>query len=296
MDFSAFSAGLADAVARAGAAVVAVHGRIRTQSSGLHWRAGLVVTAEHTLRRDDDLGVSLPDGRTVAATLVGRDPGTDLAVLRIDAEGVLLAERHDEARVGSLILAVARNAEEGLGASFGVVSAHSGPWRTWRGGDVERFLQPDLTLYPGFSGGPLVDAEGRVLGINTSGLTRRYPVTLPGVTVDRVVDLILARGTAARGYLGLGMQAVQLPEKHGARTAVMILSVEEGGPADQAGVLLGDVLLSVAGETVSDTDDVQRVMAGISAGTATRLELLRAGEPLGKDVTVGERPRRDACG
>jgi S1-C subfamily serine protease len=183
---------LAACVAQAGRVVVAVYGRPGTPSSGVHWRRGVIVTADHTIQRDGDIRVELPDGDTVPAELAGRDEQTDLAVLLPERGAFVAAERGDPAklRVGHIVLALARPGERGLSASCGVVSAVGGRSRTWYGGRVDRLLHLDLTIYPGFSGGPLVDAHGRVMGINTTGPGGRV-VTIPRATVDRVVDGIV---------------------------------------------------------------------------------------------------------
>ncbi|OLE45056.1 MAG: LuxR family transcriptional regulator, partial [Cyanobacteria bacterium 13_1_40CM_2_61_4] len=201
---------LAGAVERAARAVVAVHARPRLASTGVHWRPGVVVTADHTVRTDDDLRVTRPDGRTVPATLAGRDPATDLAVLRVADLAGPPAERGDPARlrVGHVVLAVGH----GPRASWGVVSTLGEAWRTWRGGEIDRLIRLDLTLYPGFSGGPLVDARGDVVGLVTSGLARQLELAVPASTVERVVEALLATGRVARGYLGIGLQPVMLPE------------------------------------------------------------------------------------
>src|SRR6059058_2156033 len=158
---------LADAVESAGRAVVAIHARRRIPASGVHWRPGVVVATHHTINRDDNITVTLPDGRTVPATLAGRDPGTDLAVLKVQGAEWPAAEIGDAAalKVGHVVLAVARPGEHGLSASVGVVSYLGEAWRTWRGGQIDRFVRPDLTLYPGFSGGPLADVQGRVIDV-----------------------------------------------------------------------------------------------------------------------------------
>jgi S1-C subfamily serine protease len=297
----ALSNGLAEAVARAGQTVVAVYGRPRMPSSGVHWRSGVVVTAEHTLKRDEDLSVGLPDGRTVPAVLAGRDPSTDLAVLKLQGEEFPTAEIGDAAalRVGHMVLAVARPGERGRGlsASWGVISALGGPWRTWYGGQVEQFIRLDLTLYPGFSGGPLVDAHGRVVGINTSG-PRSMALTISRLTVDRVVDQLLEKGRIVRGYLGLGMQPVRLPESlkrslNLPRTGgVIIVAVEPDSPAERAGLLIGDILIALEGVTVSDTADVQALLGPERVGTTVGASIIRAGQLLERAITVGERPRR----
>ena len=287
---------LAGAVERAGRAVVAVHARPRLASTGVHWRPGIVVTADHTVRAPEEIRVTWPDGRTAPATLAGRDPGTDIAVLRIgEAEGPV-AETGDAAalKVGHVVLAVGH----GPRASWGLVSALGGAWRTWRGGEVDRFVRLDLVLYPGFSGGPLVDAAGAVTGIVTSGLSRQLELAVPVSTVSRVVDELLATGRISRGYLGLGFQPVTLPEamrrlvpgspEHG----LIVVSVEPGGPAAVAGVMLGDVLVALDETPMSDAGALQSAVAGRRAGARVTARLLRGGAPLEMPITLGERPSR----
>ena len=287
---------LAAAVERAARAVVTVHARPRLPSTGVLWRPGIVVTAEHTVRVDEEIRVAWSDGRAAPATLVGRDPGTDLAVLRIAGADPLAAEIGDSAelKAGHLALAVGY----GPRASWGVVSAVGGAWRTSRGGEVDRFLRVDLVLYPGFSGGPLVDASGKVVGLVTSGLSRELELAVPTSTVTRVVDELLATGRISRGYLGIGLQAVALPEalRHlapGSGTrGLMAVSIETDGPASRAGLMLGDVLVAVAGTPLHDPGDVQAAIAGRKVGTAVTVSLIRAGTPLEVAVTLAERPTR----
>ena len=287
---------LATAVERTAGVVVAVHARPRLPSTGVHWRPGIVVTAEHTVRVEEEIRVAWPDGRAARASLVARDPGTDLAVLRVGDADWPVAQVGDSAalKVGNLVLAVGH----GPRASWGVVSAVGGAWRTWRGGEVDRFLRVDLVLYPGFSGGPLVDAYGKVVGLVTSGLSRQLELAVPASTVARIVDELLATGRISRGYLGLGLQAVALPEPlrrlapgSGAQSLIVV-SVEADGPAAGAGVMLGDVLVALEGRPLDDPGDVQAVLVGRRPGTAVRASLLRAGAPLDVVITLGERPAR----
>jgi S1-C subfamily serine protease len=172
----------------------------------------VIVTANHTVKRDEEISIGLPDGRTIPALLAGRDASTDLAALKLPEGECPTVERGDAGsqRVGHVVLAVARPGERSLSASWGVISALGGPWRTWYGGQVDQFIRVDLTLYAGFSGGPLVDAHGRVMGINTSG-PRGLVLTIPSSTVDRVVGQLLEKGRIMHGYLGVGMQPVRLP-------------------------------------------------------------------------------------
>jgi S1-C subfamily serine protease len=295
----ALSNDLAGAVERAGRAVVAVHARPRTPSSAVHWRQGVLVTAEHTVKRDEEISVNLADGRKVPAALVGRDPSTDLAVLKLAAAEFPTAEIGDAAtlRVGHIVLAVARPSERGVSASWGVISALGGPWHTWHGGRIEQFIRPDLTLYPGFSGGPLVDARGCVMGINTSG-PRNLVLTIPPSTVNRVVDQLLEKGRITRGYLGLGMQPVHLPESlqrslNPPRTGgVIIVAVEANSPAEKAGLLIGDVLVALDGMPVGDTAYLQALLGPDRVGTAVGASIIRAGQLMERTIIVGERPPR----
>jgi len=286
---------LARAVEIGEQAVVAVHGRPHVPSSGILWRAGVVVTSDHTLRRDEDITITLADGRNLPATLAGRDGGTDLAVLRLSdgsGESVNAAKTVSDASIkpGNLVLALGRRGANGVSASFGVISAVSGPWRTWRGGQIERFIRPDVNIYPGFSGGALVDVEGGVIGLNTSGLTRGSGVTVPASAVSRVTDELLSRGHVRRGFLGVGLHPVQLPD--GGR-GLIILSLEPGGPAHKGGVIVGDVLLTLDGETVDDTDAVQSHLGAEQIGKTISAEVLRGGSRIKIGIVPAERPARE---
>jgi len=288
---------LSNAVATAANSVVTVHGGRRFGASGVVWRPGVVVTTDHALEEDDEIGVSLPDGKRVSAKLAGRDASTDLAILKIDAAPAPVAERapSDALRIGHVVIAVARPGGDGPSASMGVMSALSDSWTTWRGGRVDRFIRADLTLYPGFSGGPLVDTAGRLIGINTSGLTRHWSVALPPSTVDRVADALLTKGRIARGYLGVGLQPVRVPESI-ARTlqlsrsgGAIVVGVEPGSPADRGGVMIGDVLVGIDGTPVSDVEDVHGLLGPDKVGSHSSLRVIRAGALTQVAVTVGER-------
>jgi S1-C subfamily serine protease len=292
---------LADAVERAGRSTVAVHARQRQPASGVHWRPGVIVATDHTIERDDDITVTLPDGKSIPATLAGRDPSTDLAILKIDGASLPVAATGDAAalRVGHMALAVVRFGEGGLGTSLGVVSALSGAWNTWRGGQVDQFIRADVTLYPGFSGGPLVNAAGEIVGINTSGLSRNMGLTIPAATINRVVDQLLSKGRIARGYLGLGLQPVRLPDTlkqavgTTSDTGVIIISIESGGPAEQAGLFIGDIIVALDGRAVTDTDAVQGLLGPERIGSALAAKVARGGQPVDVQITVGERPQQE---
>lgn len=297
-----FSADLAGAAETAARATVAVHARRRIPASGILWRPGLVVATHHTVHKDDDVRITLEGGATARATVAGRDPGTDLVVLRLDQEtGAPATIARDPLRVGQLALAVGRPGDA-ITAALGVVSAVGPAWRTWHGGEIDQFVRLDVSVYDGFSGGPLVDAQGRVLGVNTSALARAAAVTVPAATVDRVVDQLLAGGRVRRGYLGIGTQPVRLPDAvqgqlGGQQTALMLVAIEPGAPADQGGLLLGDVLVALGGRPTRDVDDVLSALGGSTpggdtVGQAMEARVLRAGELHTLTVTVGDAPAR----
>ena len=288
------------AVDKAGQFTVAVNGRRRFSSSGVHWRSGIIVAADHAVKREEEITVTLPDDRTVPATLVGRDGSTDLVVLRVEVDQLPIAEIVDAAalKVGQWVLAVARSADSGVGASMGVISALGGAWRTWHGGQIDQLIRPDLTLYPGFSGGALITPQGRVVGINTSGY-RHMALTLPASTVDRVVDQLVNRGRIARGYLGVGMQPVQLPDRlkselHLSESGgVIIVSVQAGSPADRAGILIGDILIALEAQSTPDIAAVHRMLDPDRIGKSLSAKLIRGGTVTEVAIVVGERPSKE---
>ena len=285
---------LAGVVETAGSAVVRVEGRRRLSASGIVWsKDGVIVTAHHVLERDDGLSLGFGGEEKVTAELVGRDPGTDLAVLRSDQKGMKPGDwiDADSVRVGHLVLALGRPGRT-VQATLGIVSALGTSWRTAAGGMVDRYLQTDVVMYPGFSGGPLVNVEGKVLGLNTSAL-RGVSLAIPTSTVRRVVDAILAHGKVRRGYLGVGVQPVRLPQalakELGQETGLILVSVEPGSPADKGGLLLGDSLLSVDGAPVRQLDELLDLLSHEFVDREVVLRILRAGGVLEQKVRIGER-------
>ncbi|BAZ02035.1 PDZ/DHR/GLGF domain-containing protein [Tolypothrix tenuis PCC 7101] len=294
----ALSNSLADTVEQTGSSVVAVNAGRRVASSGIHWRNGIVVTSDESLQRYEEITVTLADGRTVAATHLGHDSSTDVAVFKISDAAIPVATIGDTTtlKVGNLVLGIARSNEGELRAALGAVSVVSGAWRSMNGGNIDQYIRPDITLYPGFAGGPLVDAAGNVVGMNTSG-RRGTALTIPVATVNRVVEQLLAKGHIARGYLGVGMQPVRLPNNLTTAlnlptaTGVIVVNVEPAGPADQAGVLLGDVLVKLDSTTVSDTGDVMALLnSSDRVGKTVPLQVVRGGVLVELAIAIGERP------
>jgi S1-C subfamily serine protease len=295
----ALSNELAAAVERVAPSLVYVDGSPRRDATGIVWSAQTIVTVDHALDRDEDIEIVLPSGERAAATLAGRDPSTDVAILRAEID-VPPAPRagHDALAPGHVVLAAGRDEDGRLGASFGIASAVDGPWRTWRGGRIDRFIRPDLSLYSGFSGGPLLDASGAVIGVNTWGLSRRTALTIPAETIDRIVAQLQTRGSIARGYLGVALQDVRLPDAvraaHGIeqREAAIVVDVAPGGPAEAAGLALGDVLLALGSTPIEGAEDVQRALGSDTVGSAVTLAVLRGGTRASFEAIVSERPAR----
>ncbi len=280
---AALSNDLASVVERVANGVVAVEARARIGSSGFFIRPDLILTADHALD-SDEIEIVRADGETEQATIAGRDPSTDLALLRVKNAGAPLEFAPPDAlRVGAIVLAVARDDDGDLAATMGVISALGGAWRTWHGGEIDRFVRPDLSLYPRFSGSPLVDVNGRVIGLNTGGLSRRQTLTVPAATIERVVDALLTRGgRIPRGYLGVALQGVQ--------GGVIVLGVEPGSPADRGGLIVGDIIAAIGGTAAEDADDVHAQLGAGTVGKQLAIDVRRGGSPHQVIVTVGERP------
>jgi S1-C subfamily serine protease len=289
-----FSNDLSSAVEKAGASTILVDARKRYPASGIAYAEDLVLTADHVVTKED-IKVGLPDGRNLNATVAGRDPGSDLALLKLTEKALSPAKTSDDVKVGQLVLALGRPNNAGMQASWGIVTAISGPTRTFRGGLLDEYLQTETTPYPGFSGGPLVNSEGEVLGLNTSGLTRGSSLTIPVKVAWRVAEVLAKHGTIKRGYLGVRTQPVEIPEA--ARKALqreqgqglLVLWLEEGGPAEKGGLLVGDILVGISGQPVGDPDDLFAALNSETVGKAVAVEILRGGRPETVQVTVAER-------
>ncbi len=293
---SAFSDTLVQAVSKAGASTVLVNGRRRMPASGIVYASDLILTADHVVERDEDISVMLPDGAEVKASIAGRDAGNDLALLRLEKGGATPAERAAlDAQVGQIVIALGRPSLDGVEASFGIVSAIGGPVRTGRGGLLERYLRTDAVPFPGFSGGPLVDTEGRIVGLNTSGLAHGAAITIPAFLAWSDAENLAKYGYIKRGYLGIRSQQVELaPDLRKSlsreqETGLLLVSVEKGSPAEAGGLIVGDILVAIAGQPVIDHDELMVHLSSEAVGKTLSIQILRGGQPQTISLIVGER-------
>lgn len=287
---------LAAVVESGGQSVVRVDGRRRIPATGVVWSAdGVIVTASHVVHNEENIQVGLPNGEQASAALVGRDPSTDIAVLRAEASGLTPAtwSADGETAVGHIVLALGRPGRT-VQATQGIVSALGNAWRTHGGGHIDRYLQTDVVMYPGFSGGPLANVFGQFAGLNSSHLMRGVSLTMPPATLERVVGTLLEHGRIRRGYLGVGAQPAQLPEGLATElkqdTGLLVVSVDEGSPAQAGGLLLGDTIVAFNGEPVRHLDDLLGRLSGDTVGVEIPVRVLRGGALQVLTVTVGERP------
>jgi S1-C subfamily serine protease len=288
---------LAQATDRAAASAVAIHTEARGSSSGVVWRPGVLVTSDHALRRDEEIHATLADGRVVAATLAGRDPSTDLAVLKCTEAATAAAEFGDVASLksGSLTLVVGRTRASGPVAALGVVSLVTPERRTWTGASLAPYLRLDVSLQPTAVGGVVIDAQGRAIGIATPRFARFGAIAIPAPAVNTVLDTLLKKGHIPRGYLGVGLQPVRLPDalrqslQHGEKTAAIVLEVEPEGPAHKAGILIGDIFVWLGGQPVTRLEDVHAQLHGGAIGKPLTLRFVRGGAIQEASVVVAER-------
>jgi S1-C subfamily serine protease len=288
---------LVQATDRAAASVVAIHSEARGSSSGVLWSDGVIVTTEHALRHDEEIQATLPDGRVVPASLAGRDPSTDLAVLKCAEAGNRPIEQGDASRIkpGSITLLVGRTRASGPVAALGVVSLVVAERRTWAGSSLVPYIRLDVGLQPTAVGGAVVDVSAKIIGIASPRFARFGAIAIPSATIDRVAETLLKKGRIPRGYLGVALQPVRLPDQlrqslqHKEKTAVIILEVEPNGPAHKAGIVIGDILVSLAGQPISHPESVQAHLQAENIGRSLSARIVRGGAARDVSISVGER-------
>lgn len=270
--------------------------------SGVLLQGGLVAVADHTLRREDPIPVHTAGGQEISATTLGRDPGVDLAILKADGISAqpLPAANPESLKPGMLAAVIGLTIDVGPSASLGILGAVGGSRRTWRGGTLDHFFRLDVNLYPSQSGAAVVTADGQLIGMATPGLLRHSAVALPLKTIHRIADELLREGRIRHGYLGVGLQPVRIPANlrskvsAAAESGLILLNVEPDSPAETAKLQVGDILVSLNGETVADIEDLQTALRGDIVGQTAKVLLIRGGEPVEVPVAITERAKRES--
>jgi S1-C subfamily serine protease len=295
-----FSSDLTEAITGASASTVAVHARRRIGTSGVVWKKGMILTTNEGIRIEDRIQVLFPDGRTGEAKLRGRDPGSDLALLEADTGSIAPVEfvADDGLKVGQIAISVGRTSDTGPIASIGIISGLAGEWRAWRGGHVNRFVRLDISAYPTSSGGAVVDASGKILGLVSTGLSRTSVLALTRSTILRVAEQLQDKGYVGRGFIGIALQPVRIPDdlrknlQLEQTIGIMVLGAEPKGPAASAGLTIGDVLIAAGGRELRDPDVLARVLESAAIGDSIPFQVIRGGSRVTVDIKVGERPAK----
>jgi S1-C subfamily serine protease len=287
---------LSNAVEHISKSLVSIHARRRSPSSGIIWDENTIITADHVIEREEDISVTLPDGQKVQAKLAGRDPGSDIALLTLTESKALTPASKaapNSLKIGHFVLAVGRPSAPM--ASFGVVSALGGSFRTARGGRLESYIKADVGLYPSFSGGALINTAGQLVGLNSAQIAGNQAAAIPISVIQSVVQALSTNGKIKRAFLGVMTQPIQLPKNLQTKlgreqdTALIILRAEANSPAEQAGLQLGDIIVGLSDKLVSEIDELQSALGSDSIGKATILSVLRGGDLIKLSITPGER-------
>lgn len=281
-------------VEKASKSVVRVDARRGRAGTGIVWDSGLVLTANHVVEQEEDIEVVV-DEKSSKATLAGRDPATDIALLKVEglSAPALPRAKVSDLKPGQIVIAIGRPGS--LKATFGTISAVSSPWRGWRGSEIEHLVQTNAPLYPGFSGGPLVNADGRAAGMNSWVVGRGDGRAIAMDVAERVVGSLRTDGRIKRPYLGIGTQQVPLPDPVKVRvnqeSGLLIVAIEPHSPADRAGLMQGDTLLALDGTTTGSLEALYAGLRKVKVGATQTVRVVRAGELKDINLTVGEAGR-----
>ncbi|HEY3939898.1 MAG TPA: S1C family serine protease [Bryobacteraceae bacterium] len=296
-DLQAYSAAVAQVVEKAGTFVAAVKAAAYRVASGVIFREDLIAVNNHVLRREGTVPVHLPDGTEAQASILGRDPSVDLAILKVTGAKwqPALAEEESAQRAGALAIVVGRTIDSGLSASVGTLGAVGGPRPTWRGGQLSRFLRLDVNVYPSQAGAAVVSARGRFLGMASAAMLRHSTLAVPPETLDRIANELLSEGRIRKGYLGVALQPVAIPEHLRSKSSLagtsglMVLSVEPGASAEDAGIQMGDILLAAGSTSLTEPETLLSLLGGDVLGKPLRLTVLRAGSIVDIEIQVAVR-------
>ena len=290
-DLATLSTDLSRIATAASPTIVRMRTRRGPSASGVAWRPGFIVTAEEAIETDDNIEVTLADGTATTATLAGRDPSTDIALLRCDAATGSAPAAAGPVALGQLAVALGASRHGSL-AALAMISSLSGQWQSQRGGRIEQFIGLDMRFDPRLEGAALLAADGGLIGMVAAG-PHHHHLVIPAATIERVATQLQAKGRVARGYLGLGLQPVEIAPAPGVadkRRAVMVVSVDDSGPGKAAGVLQGDIIVAWNTEPVGSVRGIMRKLTTETVGEGVDLALLRAGAPAAARLTIGERP------
>ena len=296
-DLQSYSAAISSLIERAGAYVAAVKSAPYRITSGVIFRQDLIAVNNHLLKREGKIPVHLPSGDAAEANIVGRDPALDVAILQVPSAhwGVPATEEDVALRAGALAVVVGRTLDAGLSASAGILGAVGGPRRSWRGGELERFLRLDVNLYPSQAGAAVVSASGGFVGMATAAILRHSALAVPMGTLNSTANELLSEGGIRQGYLGVGLQPVSIPEHLRTKsplageTGLMIVSIEPGTSAEKAGLQLGDILIVAASTSLTHVESLMGTLRGSLIGKPMRFTILRAGEVTTMEIEIAER-------
>jgi len=301
-DLSGLSEALVALVSKTTAGLVAIKAAPYRTVSGVALKNDLVAVTDHTLRREEKISVYTADGREASATILGRDPSVDLALLKVNGNDLQPLAGADSAslKAGNLAAVVGLTLDVGPSASLGILGAVGPSRRTWRGGTLDQFIRLDASVYPSQSGAAVVDAEGRLIGMASQGLLRHSAVAVPLATIERVAKELIEQGRIRHGYLGVGVQGVAVPASLRGKlpkpyeSGLILLTVEADSPAERAAMQVGDILLSLNNKAVTDIEELQSALRGDAVGSRVKALVLRGGEPAEIEVTIAERGKRNS--
>jgi S1-C subfamily serine protease len=299
-DLQSYSAAISGLVEKTGPYVAAIKSAPYRVTSGVIFREDLIAVNNHLLKREGKIPVHLPAGEAAEANIVGRDPAVDLAILQVPGAHWATPESEEDAalRAGALAVVVGRTLDAGLSASAGILGAVGGPRRSWRGGELERFLRLDVNLYPSQAGAAVVSASGRFVGMATAAILRHSALAVPMGTLNSIAHEMLSEGGIRQGYLGVGLQPVSIPEHLRGKSplagemGLMIVSIEPGTSAEKAGLQLGDILIAVGGESLTRVESLMAALRGRAIGKPVLFSFLRAGELATLEIEIAPRPER----